>query len=476
MATASRIVPNSYRDSVALMQASAVLRGMPGVGEASMVMATESNLALLREVKLIEEPMEPRPNDVLLVVQARSAAQAQAALDHGVALLGQSAAKAVSREKEQLAPRSLDMALAERSANLALISVPGDYAAAEAEKALRRGLNVMLFSDNVALADEVRLKKLAAEKGLMLMGPDCGTAIIDGVPLGFANVVRRGSIGCVAASGTGLQQVTTLIDRAGLGISQAIGTGGRDLSAQVGGATMLAGLKALAADRDTKVIVLISKPPAESVAGKVLAQAAKAGKPVVAAFIGAKLEKHKGIHPAGTLEEAAQLAVSLAGGKFKRSAVKASRAVRPGKGQRKIAGLFSGGTFAYEAEMILGAGHSIIDFGDDAYTRGRPHPMIDFRLRNEQIVRAAADREVGVILLDVVLGHGAHPDPAAELAPAIQAARKRNRKLAIVASVCGTAADPQSLAKQEAALREEGVILAPSNAAAARLARSLVGK
>ncbi|HSD41524.1 MAG TPA: acyl-CoA synthetase FdrA [Burkholderiales bacterium] len=490
MPTVTRIIANTYRDSVALMQLSASLRSLPGVEEASMIMATAGNLALLREVRLLNGAVAARPSDLLVVVRAKTATAAEAAVAHGEAQLKAVTPTTATGGPAAIVPRSLDMALAEApQSNLALISVPGEYAAAEAAKALARGLNVMLFSDNVPLDDEVALKRRAAERGLLVMGPDCGTAIIDGVPLAFANRVRRGPIGCVAASGTGLQQVTTLIDRLGLGISQAIGTGGRDLSEAVGGVTMLAGLKALAADRDTRVIVLISKPPAPAVAAKVIAEAAKARKPVVVNFIGASAEaRGKNLHAARTLEDAARAAVALAQGRKPPKAPAASRVgalPRLAKSQRYVRGLFSGGTFCYEAELILrdalgdsfrAGGHTLTDLGDDVYTRGRPHPMIDHRLRNERIVREAGDPEVAVILLDVVLGYGAHPDPAAEMAPALRATRKVNRRVALVGSVCGTDADPQGLARQEAALRKAGVILGASNAEAARIAAKIVAK
>jgi FdrA protein len=202
---------------------------------------------------------------------------------------------------------SLEMAVEQQAAlNLALISVLGDYAAAEAIKALRPGLSVMLFSDNVSLAHEREIKTLAREKNLLVMGPDCGTAIINGMPLGFANVVRRGAIGVVAASGTGLQEVTCCIDQLGAGISQALGTGGHDLHESIGGISMLYGLDALSADPDTRVIVLISKPPAPAVAEKILARARAAGKPVVVNFLGARPEDMNvpGITPAYTLADA----------------------------------------------------------------------------------------------------------------------------------------------------------------------------
>jgi succinyl-CoA synthetase alpha subunit len=397
------------------------------------------------------------------------------------------------------------MAVAARpEANLALISVPGPFAAAEALKALRLGLNVMVFSDNVDLADEVMLKSAADERRLLVMGPDCGTAIIDGIPLGFANAVRRGDIGVIGASGTGLQQVTCLIDRAGKGVSQAIGTGGRDLSVEVGGATALRAIEHLAEDLDTRVIVLVSKPPAPRVAETVLQAARATGKAVVACFLGAPAEEvtRHGVAAAATLEEAAAMAAALSDG---HEPVRTAEAppqtlpARPGRGRKQLRGLMSGGTFVYEALAILGErigpvrsnapidksralddpwqsiGHTIVDLGDDVFTRGRPHPMIDQRLRCERLVREAADPETAVVLFDVVLGYGSHSDPASELADAVVSARRAHGDGALfVASVCGTEADPQRLSRQEATLRAADVILAPSNAAAVRLAANLV--
>jgi succinyl-CoA synthetase alpha subunit len=497
-----KIVPNLYRDSVSLMQLSAALAKLPGVEQASAIMATPANLELLREARLLNgDKLAASPNDLLLALRGKSEAALEAALAHAVAALDKPAAGAAAGGPAQAPLTSVQMALgASPEANLALISVPGEYAAAEAMKALRLGLNVMLFSDNVAGEDEVALKRYARSRGLLVMGPDCGTAIIDGVPLGFANAVRRGAIGVVGASGTGTQQVTCLVHRAGAGISHAIGTGGHDLSQEVGGITMLAGLEKLAADKDTKVIVLISKPPAPAVAKAVLAKARTAGKPVVVNFVGSTVDE-KGLHGARTLEEAAQIAVALATGRKSRPPKpRKPPTLRFAKTQRYIRGLFSGGTFCYEASALIGNAwsnapvdpsrklkdvwksreHTLIDLGDDVFTRGRPHPMIDHRLRNERLLRDAADAEVAVILMDVVLGYGSHPDPAAEMVPAIrkaqELARKKGRTLAIVGAVCGTDEDPQALARQEAALRDAGMLLETSNARAALLAAAIASK
>jgi len=503
-----KIIPNKYRDSVSLMQISAKIAALEGIQQASLVMATEGNLALLREAGLLDTDIDASPSDLLVVVQGGTDAAVQAALAESERALSGATEAVGSGGQQVIAPRTIQMGLSAQSdATLALISTPGEYAAAEALKALRFGLNVMLFSDNVSIEDELMLKREADRAGLLVMGPDCGTAIVDGIPLAFANAVRRGPIGVIGASGTGIQQVTSLIDQAGLGVSHALGTGGRDLKMEIGGATMLRAIDEMAADPDTRIIVLVSKPPAREVAEQVLLRARESGKPVVACFLGADAADVEGgnVIAASTLEEAAAMAVALAEGKkVDRSVVSLPNvAAQPfSPGQRFVRGLFSGGTFCYEATLLLSdtlndvfsntpvgratglddvwqsRGHTLLDLGDDAFTRGRPHPMIDHRLRNERIVREAADPEVALILLDVVLGYGAHPDPAAQMLPALHdacaLAARDGRQIAFVGFVCGTERDPQGLVRQEAALREAGVILTSSNAQAARAAATLV--
>ena len=508
MLTAASVIRNFYRDSVTLMQLSSQLSQLPGIRQASAIMASETNRALLREAGLATDEVEAGPDDLLIAIEADSEAALEAAMAEARGTFDRKSdgpASAAQREP----PHSLEMGLeAMPAANLALISTPGDYAAAEAMKALHLGLNVMLFSDNVTLEDEIALKRYAGARGLMVMGPDCGTAILGGLPLGFANVVRRGDIGLVAASGTGLQEVTCLIDQLGYGVSQAIGTGGRDLRREVGGLTMHQGLDALAGDPDTRVIVLLSKAPAPEVAVRVLDSARQTGKPVVVNFLGAdpKGLAASNLHAAKTLEDAATIAVALAAGRqpddvgFPSSAVDLPRL---GPGRRYVRGLYSGGTFCSEAAMLLsehvapvysntpigGAepladvwhsrGHTLIDLGADVFTRGRPHPMIDHRLRNDRIAIEVQDPETAVLLLDVVLGYGSHPDPAAAMAPAVAAAiadaARGGGKLAVIGFVCGTEADPQNLARQQAGLRDAGMILTQTNAQAVRLAARIAG-
>jgi FdrA protein len=411
----------------------------------------------------------------------------------------------------------LEQALFQQPAlNLALISVPGAYAAIEARQALLAGLHVLLFSDNVSLEQEIALKTLAAKRGLLMMGPDCGTAIINGVGLGFANAVPRGPIGIVSASGTGLQQIACLIADYGLGISQAIGTGGRDLCEAVGGRSMLAGLDALQQDPTTRVIILLSKPPAPVVAERILAAAARGTKPTVIAFLGTHLSNNplpaaNHLSFAPTLNDAARLAVRLAGGEAPPSgdalpnetiaAIQSARnALHPG--QRYVRGLFAGGTLCDEAMMVLSERlgpvysniplrpdwrlsqartsqeHTAIDFGSDEFTIGRPHPMIDAGLRLRRLAQEANDPTTAAILLDIVLGYGAHADPASEFAPAIEQARATaaatGRALACIISLCGTEQDPQRRSTQQEALQAAGALVFTDNALAARAAAEIV--
>jgi succinyl-CoA synthetase alpha subunit len=506
MRTLHKIVPREYRDSVALMQLSAALAKLPGIKQASAVMGTENNVSLMREAGMEIGDMTVGPSDLLIVVQGDAEACAAALEVAQQRLSSQSGPEKIGNLQE-MAPRSILMALTkDPDVDLAIISTPGEYATAETLKALNLGLNVMLFSNNVSVPDEVMLKRVARDKGLIVMGPDCGTAIINGIPLAFANVVKRGPIGAVGASGTGLQEVTVLVDRFGSGISQAIGTGGHDLSVEVGGISMLTGLNALVEDLDTKVIVLISKPPSTKIADAILAKARNSGKPVVVIFLGADAKALTGgnIYGAQTLEDAARMAVALAQGRKPTPAnekiATPSGTPRLANSQKYIRGLFSGGTFCFQATMMLqegmdvhsnssvgrslplkdiwkSEGHTLIDLGDDVFTRGRPHPMIDYRLRTERIVQEARDPEMAVLLLDVVLGFGSNLDPAAELVPALKQARsiaeKQLRGFVCVGHVCGTAGDPQVLSRQEEALKSVGMFLAESNAQAVRLAQEI---
>jgi FdrA protein len=483
----------AYADSVTLLRVAAAIRALPGVDEASLVLGTDVNKRVLAEAGLMcQEADGAGPDDLIVAARGAEAAleRALAAGTEALARTGRGAGTAASTTPA----RARTLAAAAQPGAVAVISTPGRYAAAEALKALRLGMHVLLFSDHVSLRDEQLLKREARRRGLLLMGPDCGTAIVGGVPLGFANEVRSGPVGLVGASGTGLQQVSCLLDTWGVGVSHVIGAGSRDLSSEIGGATTLAALDALAADPTTEVVGLVSKPPAPEVAERVLARAAGLGKPVVACLLGAEVAASATIYPAPTLEDAARRAAELAGWRPTPSGHPAWTPTLPpgGAGEsRLLRALFSGGTFAHEARTLLepclgpieggplppGAAlpeaHLVLDLGDDAYTAGRLHPMLDPAPRAELVRAAARDPRTAVILLDVVLGHGAAADPAGAVAPAVAEASLAEGPV-VVAFVVGTARDPQGLAAQERALSQVGAVMAPHSTAAVRLAAALL--
>lgn len=484
-----------YLDSVALMRLTREVAALQGVEDAGLMIGSPANRAILKDAGLLAAEGEAAgAGDLVLAVRATGEAAARAALSHAKTLLDQRRNAGVGSGgggRAAWQPRTLQSAMqASPESNLALISVPGDFAAAEARKALNRGLNVMIFSDNVAIEQEVALKREAREAGLLVMGPDCGTAIIGGVPLAFANAVPRGAIGIIGASGTGIQEVSCLIAARGGGISHAIGTGGRDLKSEVGGITTLMAIDLMEADPATRHIVLISKPPADDVARAVLARVVKSARPFTICFLGARdLNLPPNATLAPTLEAAALRALGLS---VPEGASAGSAAIgRPPAGARLVRGLFAGGTLCSEAQIVAlarGAAvtsnvpvpgarplppageavHRLIDLGDDEFTHGRPHPMIEPAVRDEPLAAALNDQSVGVVLTDLVLGTGSHDDPAGHLVRALQ--RTPHRHALIIASVTGTDADPQSRARQVRTLEHAGVHVAASNAEAARLA------
>lgn len=528
MITLARVKRGIYVDSITLMSVARSLSKLAGVAEAAAVMATPTNLQVLTEAGFV--PCEgvtstPEATDALIVVRADDLAHAEAALSAAEARL--LAGRGTSGSQETLhsqLPRSLEEAARRYpQANVAVIAVPGQHAAIEAQQALKAGLHVFLFSDHVSVADEVALKRLGGERGLLVMGPDCGTARLNGVGLGFVNLVPDGPVGIVGASGTGMQQVMCLLAEHGYGISQAIGCGGRDLSAAVGGATALQGVRLLQEDEATQVIVLISKPAAPAVLEAVVQAAAAGSKPVVVSFPGSdpalwQQRSAANIYPAHTLTEAAHLAAYLCTHSqppqasslrmepdlsLEQRVTEAGARLSARTGQPPyLAALFSGGTLCAEALHLWGAhagpiyanvalnpawnwmgagipgGHFALDLGADEYTRGRPHPMIDPEARLPYLQQAASHPQIGVILLDVVLGYCAHPDPAAISAPVIeqslQQAARDGRPLNYVISLCGSEGDPQRLSRQQARLQAAGAEVCTSNAEAALRALELL--
>lgn len=508
----TQIRPGAYYDSVVLMRLQKALVALPGILDAGVVMGTEANKQVLEQSHLLTADARPaRPEDLVIAVSAQTAAAAQAALAQVDALLSQRR----SAVGDEYRPKSLETALQMLpEAQWVLVSVPGRYAAHVAREALAAGRHVFLYSDNVSLEDELALKQTAREKGLLVMGPDSGSAMINGAGLGFANHVRRGRIGIIGAAGTGIQTVSVALHRLGEGVSHAIGTGTHDLSDAVRAITTLQALDILSRDPQTEVIVLISKPPSPSVAAMVLGAARQTGKPVVVDFIGyvSPIERDGNLYFARTLDEAAEKAVSLvpavpsvpSGPPGELRQLKELRALRElefAPGQRYLRGLYSGGTLAYEAQLLLSddlviysnapldpafrlasptvsQGHTIVDLGADEFMVGRLHPMLDNDLRIRRLRQEADDPEVAVILLDVVLGYGVHPDPTRELAPAISEAKTRaaqaGRSLAVVAFVVGTDEDPQNYTAQVDRLHKAGTLVAANNETAVRLAGALV--
>ncbi|HTD56421.1 MAG TPA: acyl-CoA synthetase FdrA [Silvibacterium sp.] len=515
MSVHSRSYPNLYKDSVSLMTVSAKVSAVPGIEAASVVMASATNVENLARARLGDFAVHP--NDLVVAVSGTDEACTEALRKADELLSAKAGGGDDGGAGVQQPITSIQMAVAKDPArNFVLISVPGDYAASEAMKALRLGMDVMIFSDNVPVESELALKRFAKERNLIVMGPDCGTAIVNGVPLGFANVIRRGPIGVVGASGTGMQEVTVRVHQLGSGVSQALGTGGHDLAAAIGGISMLQGLKALNEDPDTKVIVLVSKPPAPDVAAAVLGTAEACSKPVVAIFLGAEAASitRNGIHGADYLAQAADMAVALVksqnpqrkaiqvDNETQRKVKEISRAMAPG--QRYVRGIFSGGTFCFEAQLIHAAAgitafsnaptagnrklenvgrsveHTIIDMGDDEFTQGRPHPMIDPSLRDIRIREEIADPSTAVVLFDVVLGYGASLDPTIGLIGSIGRAKAKaeaeGRCVAFIGYVCGTDKDPQNRAAIVAGLQSAGVFVASSNAEAAVWSAALISE
>jgi FdrA protein len=461
-----RTLPDRYADSVRLMGIARALRDHEGVSACEVVMGTPANLSALAA---LGASAQAGPGDVVVAVDGEEDLGDEVLAEVQRLLVGGAA-------RGDAGPAPARTLAAIDAANLALVSVPGEYATLEAHRALTRGLHVFLFSDHVSLEDEIALKRRGAEQGLLVMGPECGTAMLAGIGLGFANVVRPGPVGVVAAAGTGAQEVACLIDAAGSGVSHIIGVGGRDVSAAVGGTMIRQGLDMLARDEQTETLLLVAKEPE---ALDALASAAPDGTRAVAALVGWEGDLD-GWEVHSTLEAAA-LAAAGAATASNDAGAGAVRA-RPGR----LLGLFSGGSLAHEAcvvlaprlgavatehEAIEGDGHVVVDLGTERYTQGRPHPMVDLGIRLSLLEAAADDGRTACVLLDVVCGHGAHADPASELAPAVA---RVARSATVIARVCGTDADPQDASRQAATLRDAGALVAPSNAAAARLAAGAI--
>ena len=493
---------NSYQDSINLMLLTNKINTLDGVIQSQIMMGTDANKDIYNAAGLLtDEAAAAAPSDMVIVVETDDEAVMDTVLAETEAFLDDLSTKKEAAGGPAEASSWEEAVALLPDANMALFSIPGEYAAPELERALDLGLNVFSFTDNVPLEDEVRLKRKAHEKGLLFMGPDCGTGVVSSIPVAFTNVINPGNIGIVGASGTGIQEVTCVIDRLGGGCVHAIGTGGRDLNEKVGAVTVKDAIVALENHEPTDVICVISKPPAPAVRDEVVDLLEKCTKPVVAIFIGEKPEAHLGkVHLAHTLEEAAKIAVDLANGEeVKPNYCEPLTEVveTPLAEDKTVIGLYSGGTLAGEAAMMiiealeLGSiikedgymlrhgGYDVIDLGDDVYTQGRPHPMIDPDVRIKMMRDYTAKDTTGVILFDCVLGYGCHPDMASELAPVIAecraAAAAEGREVHFVGTVVGTRHDPQDYDRSIKILEDAGAVMESSNARAVRLALAYKG-
>lgn len=512
MATKTLMKKNTYFDSVSLMALTSKANNIEGIKQVNISMGTSMNKDVLKNVGMYSPELEEaKPGDLMIVIDYDENMNMDELLKKVEDVMIRKSDANQTQDDKYFSIEAV--AKNHKEAGIAIVSVPGVYATRVSRKALRQGLNVMIFSDNISLEDEISLKQEAHEKGLLVMGPDCGTSIINGKGLCFANAVRKGSIGVVAASGTGAQEVSVRVHDFGGGISHLIGTGGRDLSKEVGGIMMIDGIRALQNDPSTEVIILISKPPAKEVAQRIYSEVTKSKKPVVICFIGgdqAEIEASNAIF-AKTTKQAALKAVVLSG-VIEESINKHSLNLplieevkqKLSLEQKYIRGLFCGGTICEEVSSLVrekydnvytniskdpahrldsqnnSKEHTFIDFGDDSFTQGKPHPMIDPSLRIDRIIKEARDSEVGVIVLDMILGYGAHKDPVEVTLPAIKEAKaiakKEGRNIEILVFVLGTELDPQDMNSQVEKLMKEGVIIASSSENTGLLSRGFVEK
>lgn len=506
------IKPNNYMDSIFLMKAGKEVGQLEGVKKAVVVMGTDLNKTVLDEFGALNETTKAAgTNDLIVAVDADD--DVMEAVEACLSELLDSKKKKAGSGEVKKAYTSIQAAVSnEEDLNLAVISLPGEFAAYEGIKALNAGMHVFMFSDNVPLEDELEMKRIGREKGLLVMGPGAGTAVIDNMSIGLMSKVRPGRIGIVAASGSGLQEVAMLVHNWGEGISQAIGTGGRDLSKDVGGSTMLMGIDILKNDPDTDVVVLISKPPHPDTMEKMFAAVKELGKPCIIFFLGGDptAVEASGAYCAATLEEAAKIAVALVRGEpveqgdFVENVRKELMPVAKEESakikapQKYLRGLFCGGTHSEEAVLLLqdflpdlysnlrfgkvtmmenrhvSVKNCLVDMGDEEFTVGRPHPVMDPSILNERLLQEGTDPETAVLLIDLLLGHGVHNDPVGTFEETLREIKAKNdaegRYVSMVASICGTDLDPQNYVNQKKRLEDLGFIVLESNGRAAMLA------
>jgi len=496
-----------YYDSVFLMRIAASLGEMPGIIQVSAGMGTPLNKDTMKELGVLDTSGEAASiNDMVVGISADTIEVAEAAYASFLEMLKEKKKKTSNAHKtvEQAANANPDL-------NLAVVSVAGEYAAKEGMEALKKGMHVFMFSDNVPIEQEVELKQYAKEHRLLMMGPDCGLTFLDGTAIGLCSKTRRGNIGIIGASGSGIQEVMCIVHRKGYGISQAIGVGGRDLSDEVGGITMLQSIELLENDSETAVIVLISKPPAASTMEKVLSAVKTCRKPVVVQFIHGDADQIRevGAYPTSTFLETAEAAIAFSQGKQPAThhvevdeVLAKEECKKLAKGQKYLRGLYCGGSLAEETLTLIGSqldelhsnvtfgniipmdnpfvsqGNCLTDIGAEEFTKAHPHAAIDPTIRVQRLIREAADPECAILLMDVLLGYALNEDPAGVMAPVIARLKAENGKegrgLCVIIALCGTDLDPQGYEAQKQAFEASGAIVMDSNEKAATLATKIL--
>ena len=491
---------NRYVDSVSLMGVSERVTALAGIENAEAQMATCANQDVLKLLGYAL-PETVSPNDLVIAITAEDESAYDAALKLAEDIIDR---KNTDDQRHYGDISEIDME--EEPYDLCQISLPGEYAAAEARKALEKGMDLFIFSDNVSLEEELELKLLGQSLGRLVMGPDAGVALIDGVALAAGSIIRKGPIGIVAASGSGAQEVGCIIEKCGLGVSNIIGTGGRDLYPRIGGITMLEGIRRMEEDPETTVIVLVSKLADLGVMDKVLTVADSCAKPVVALFLGSGESLFAGhrVHGTFSLEAAALKAVELAGGDvsgFTCSDGELEKIVEDcmaklSPDRKYFRGLYCGGTFTEEALQYFVAhnpdvplysnlknaystrledseksiGHAILDLGAEDFTAKAPHPVFDPGLRLKRLCQELEDPEVAVVLLDFITGPGVAYDPITAFANECA----KHPGVIFISNICGSLEDPQNVEEKQKLLEKAGVIVTKSNYQSTRLASALM--
>lgn len=503
-----KVHKNRYVDSVTLMSIGDKVMSLSGISNAEVQMGTPANTEVLEELGYVLSS-DIKPDDLVFAVTGQTQEKIEEAFKFAESLLSGGGTMAGQRKYHDIG----DIDLSADPYDIAQISLPGEYVLHEAKKALLIGMDLFIFSDNVPLEQELELKELGREMGRLVMGPDCGVGFINGVCLGAGSIMREGSIGIIAASGSGAQEVGSIIEKYGHGISNIIGTGGRDLYPEINGIEMLQAMKLMAEDNNTKVIVLVSKLAGLGVMNKILTEADKIQKAVVAIFLGSEKSLFEGhnVIPAFSLHEAAEKACKLISedvvdlhlSKKDLQETAQSEYSRYDSNQKYFRGLFCGGTFTEEALIYLNEnlsgvnlnsnlktrfadklrdrhislGHTILDLGAEDFTSEAPHPVFDPKLRAKRLEKEIGDPETAAILLDFITGPGVAQDPFSLVIETIKKDMSNTGKhITYIANICGTEQDPQNIRENIRKLKECGVIVTQSNYESIRLAGAIINK